>query len=64
MNLEPISNDKAYRAAPTEVDSLMTAQPGTTEGDRLEVLVTLIEACERRDFPTVWPHAGDASDAR
>jgi len=25
MNLEPISNDKAYRAALTEVDSLMTA---------------------------------------
>lgn len=41
-----------------------TAQPGTTEGDRLEVLVTLIEAWERRDFPTVSPHAGDASDAR
>jgi antitoxin component HigA of HigAB toxin-antitoxin module len=41
-----------------------TAQPGTTEGDRLEVLVTLIEAWERRDFSTVSPHAGDASDAR
>jgi len=34
-----------------EIDSLMLARPNTAEGDRLDVLVTLVEAYERKHFP-------------
>lgn len=42
----PIRNEADYEAALAEVDALMDASPGTPEGDRLDVLVTLIEAYE------------------
>ena len=33
----------------------MDAEPGTTEGDELDVLVTLVEAYEDRHFPIADP---------
>ena len=38
----------------------MDAQPGTPEGDRLEVLSTLVEAYERRHHPMSPPDPVDA----
>jgi HTH-type transcriptional regulator/antitoxin HigA len=38
----------------TEAD-LMESQPGTAEGDRMDVLVTLVEAYETRHFPIPEP---------
>lgn len=35
----------------TEVELLMTAEFGTPEGDRLDVLATLVEAYEAKHFP-------------
>jgi antitoxin component HigA of HigAB toxin-antitoxin module len=37
-----------YRNALKEVETLMNAQAGTPEGERLGVLATLVEAYERR----------------
>jgi HTH-type transcriptional regulator/antitoxin HigA len=37
----------------------MRAKRGTPEGDRLEVLVTLVEAWERRHYPLELPDPGD-----
>jgi HTH-type transcriptional regulator/antitoxin HigA len=34
-----------------EIEELMDAQPGTQEGDHMDVLVTLVEAYEARHFP-------------
>ena len=45
---KPLSNEDDYRAALAEVYSSMDAPLGSPEGDRLEVLVTLIEAYEER----------------
>jgi len=55
MDIKPIRNTADYEAALQEVDKLMDAQPGTPDGDRLEVLVTLIEAYEARHFPIPAP---------
>ena len=33
----------------------MEAEPGTPEGDRLDVLATLVEAFEARHFPVPRP---------
>lgn len=51
MNIKPINTDTDYREALKEVESLMTAEFNTLEGKKLDVLVTLIEAYERKHFP-------------
>ena len=48
MKIEPIKNNRDYREALKEIDRLMDARPKTTEGDRLDVLVTLVEAWEEQ----------------
>ena len=55
MNIKPIKTDADYRAALKEVENLMSATPDTAEGDRLDVMVTLIEAYEARRFPLDLP---------
>ncbi|MEW6406332.1 MAG: transcriptional regulator, partial [Chloroflexota bacterium] len=46
MNIHPIKTDKDYETALTEIERLFGSEPGTPEGDRLEVLVTLVKAYE------------------
>ena len=60
MNIKPIKTDANYREALKEVESLMTAEPNTPEGEKLDVLVTLIEAFERIHFPLDLPDPVDA----
>jgi HTH-type transcriptional regulator/antitoxin HigA len=55
MDIKPIRNDNDYRSTLREIDTLMTAKPGSSEGDRLDVLVTLVEAYERVHFPMDLP---------
>jgi HTH-type transcriptional regulator / antitoxin HigA len=55
MTIRPIRNEEDYDAALAEVDALMDARPGTPEGDRLDVLVTLIEAYEARHWSIDTP---------
>ena len=50
MNIRPIESDTDYKAALAEIESLMLAEPNTPEGDRLDVLVTLVEAYELKHF--------------
>jgi HTH-type transcriptional regulator/antitoxin HigA len=51
MDIKPIRTEADYQAAMREVESLMTAEFGTPEGDRLDVLATLVEAYEAKHFP-------------
>ncbi len=55
MDIRPIRTKANYRAALKEVERLWDAEPGTAAGDRVEVLVTLIEAYEARHFPIPAP---------
>jgi len=59
MDIHPIRTDADYRAALAEVSPLFDRDeqpvPGTPEGDRFDVLVTLIEAYERKHFPVESP---------
>src|SRR2546430_16189397 len=50
MNIKPIKSESDYDAALAEVADLMEAQSGTPEGDRLDVLVTLVEAYEEKHW--------------
>lgn len=55
MDIKPIKTDADYRAALNEIESLMLSAPDTPEGEKLDVLVTLIEAYEARHFPMELP---------
>ena len=50
MEIAPIKTSGDYQRALKEIEGLMTAEADTPEGDRLDVLVTLVEAWEARHF--------------
>ena len=60
MNVKPIKTDADYRQALKAIESLMSSEADTPEGDRLDVLTTLVEAYERVHFPMDLPDAVDA----
>lgn len=60
MDIKPIKTDADYRAALKEVESLMTAEPNTPEGEKLDILATLIEAYECKHFPLDLPDPVEA----
>ncbi len=53
MNIKPIKNKKDYKAARQRIEKLMNAKQGTTAGDELDVLTTLVDAYEARHFPII-----------
>lgn len=55
MEIKPIRTKKDYEATLKAIERLMDAKRGTPEGDRLDVLVTLVEAYEARHFPMDLP---------
>ena len=55
MDLKPIKTNADHEAALREIERLWNAAEGTAEGDRLEVLMTLVEAYEEANFPIDLP---------
>ncbi len=55
MEIRPIKSDADYRAALEEAERLWDAEPGTPDGDRVELLSTLIEAYEAQHHPIPAP---------
>ena len=49
--MAPIKTKRDYRQALKEIEGLMDAKHDTPEGGRLDVLVTLGEAFERKHYP-------------
>jgi len=47
----PIRDDARHQAALAEIERLWGAEVGTIEGDRLDVLMTLVYAYERAQWP-------------
>lgn len=62
MEIRPIRTQADYESALREVSALVDLDPppGSLEGDRLDVLSTLVEAWERRHFPIAPPDAIEA----
>jgi HTH-type transcriptional regulator / antitoxin HigA len=48
MDIKPIKTDADYREALKEVEKLMGAEMSSAEGEKLDVMVTLIEAYESK----------------
>jgi HTH-type transcriptional regulator / antitoxin HigA len=55
MELRPIRTETDYQEALQEVEALFDAAPNTPECDRLDVLSTLVEVYEKREFPIALP---------
>jgi HTH-type transcriptional regulator / antitoxin HigA len=59
-DLQPIRDREAHRAALSEIERLFDVPLGTPEFDRLEVLVTLVEAYEHKHEPILPPEPIEA----
>lgn len=62
MDIRPIHTDTDYKAALRELSAYFDdePEPGTPDGDRFEVLLTLVEAYEARHFPIDLPDPVEA----
>lgn len=60
MDIRPIKTDADYRAALNDIENLMMAEPDTIEGEKLDILVTLVEAYEAKHFPMDLPDPVEA----
>ncbi len=60
MEIMPIRNHRDYRRTLTEIEGLMAARRNTADGDRLDVLVILVEAWEAKHYPLGLPDPIDA----
>ena len=62
MNIRPIHTEEDYRAALKDVSALFEnePEPGTPEGDYFDIMITLIEAYEAKQFPLDLPNPIDA----
>lgn len=56
MEIRPIRTDEDHAAALAEIERLWGAGVGTSEGDHLDVLATLVEAYEAKRWPIDAPN--------
>jgi HTH-type transcriptional regulator/antitoxin HigA len=64
MKIAPIRTEVDYDAALVEIERLMDARPRSARGDRLDVLVALVEAYEGRVWQIEPPDPIDAINLR
>ena len=55
MNIKPIRTEADYQATLKEIESLMGAELDSPEGEKLDVLTTLVEAYEFKHYPMELP---------
>jgi len=60
MIIKPIKTERDYQRALKEIEKMWDARPNTPKGDRLEVLVTLVEAYEQKHYKMEPPDAVEA----
>ena len=62
MDIQPIRTEADYKLALRNISNLMESDPelGTPDGDRLDILVTLVQAFEARHLPIGAPDPVEA----
>ena len=51
MEIKPIKTENDYINALNEIEKIIDAKKDTPEGDKLDILVTLVEAYEENNYP-------------
>jgi HTH-type transcriptional regulator / antitoxin HigA len=62
MDIRPIRNDEDHRAALAAIDTLWGTSEGTDEGDRLDVLLALVDIYESKRWPIAVDETFDPVD--
>ncbi len=60
MNIRPIKTEANYIQALHNIEKLMNAKKDTKEGDKLDILVTLVESYEEKHHPILPPDPVEA----
>ena len=60
MDVAPIKTRRDYQRTLKVIEDLMSAKRNTPEGDRLDILVTLVEAWERKHYSLDLPDPVEA----
>lgn len=60
MNIHPIKTESDYDQSLSEVEKIWGSPEGTEDGDRLDVLLILIESYEKKHHPIDPPDPVDA----
>ena len=60
MEIRPIKTEQDYDAALIEIEQLWGAEVDTPEGDKLDILITLLEAYEKQYHPIALPDPVEA----
>jgi HTH-type transcriptional regulator / antitoxin HigA len=60
VDVQPIRTKRDHSRALKEIERLMDAKRGTSDGDKLDVLVTLVEAWEAKHYPIDLPDPVEA----
>lgn len=63
-DIKPIRNENDHDAALVRIDELMSAEPGSANGQELDVLTDLVELYESRNEPMGYPNPVDAIEFR
>ena len=60
MDISPVKTQRDYRRTLKEIEGLMGAKRGTPDGDRLDILATLVEAWEAKHYMLDLPDPVEA----
>ncbi len=60
MDIKPIKTEQDYKSALSRIEELWGAKKDTSEGDELDLLVTLVESYEMKHYPIAPPDPIDA----
>lgn len=55
MEIRPIKTEEDYKATLQEIEQLFDAKLGSNDGDKLDILVTLVKAYEEKHYPITAP---------
>ena len=64
MEIRPIKTEQDYNDSINRIEYLWGAKKDTTEGDELDLLVTIVESYEMKHFPISPPDPVDAIQFR
>jgi len=64
MRIKPIRTEEDYEATLARIEEIFDAEPDTPEGDELEILASLIETYEKKNYPIALPDPIEAIKIR